>query len=127
MKGKIYDFAIVGGGLVGLATAWAIRSRHPAASIVLIEKEPKVALHQSGRNSGVLHSGVYYTRGSLKATLTAQGRTTMIGFCREHGIQFDLCGKLILACHEKELPRLNDLFERGIALVLEFARSEEEN
>lgn len=109
-----YDFAIVGGGLVGLATAWAIRAKHPHASIVLIEKEADVALHQSGRNSGVLHSGIYYQKGSLKAQLTAQGRTAMIAFCKQNRIKYELCGKLILATDEREFPQLEELFRRGI-------------
>ena len=110
----IYDFAIVGGGLVGLATAWALRAKHPDASITLIEKEPAVALHQSGRNSGVLHSGVYYERGSLKGQLTARGREAMIDFCSRNGIRFELCGKLILAIREDENPQLETLYKRGI-------------
>ena len=110
----VYDFAIVGGGLVGLATARAIRAKHPKASIVLIEKEPEVAMHQSGRNSGVLHSGIYYKRGSLKANLTARGRIAVIDFCDEHGIRYELCGKLILAAGEEDFAQLDLLFQLGI-------------
>lgn len=113
-KEKVYDFAIVGGGLVGLATAWAIHVKYPEASIALFEKEPEVAMHQSGRNSGVLHSGVYYKRGSLKAQLTARGRTALIDFCNQNGIRFELCGKLILAVSEKEVHQLDELYQRGI-------------
>jgi len=110
---RTYDFAIIGGGLVGLATAWAIRNRHPDASIVLIEKETDVAQHQSGRNSGVLHSGIYYQRGSLKADLTARGRKAMLDFCDRNGIKYEICGKLILATDENGLPELNKLFQKA--------------
>lgn len=112
-KGAVYDLAIVGGGLVGLATAWSLKAKYPEAAIVLIEKEPEVARHQSGRNSGVLHSGVYYKHGSLKAELTKRGREAMLHFCDEYGIRYKLCGKLILATSEEEIPRLRELTKRG--------------
>jgi len=108
-----YDFAVIGGGLVGLAVARALLHMHPGSSLALIEKEPRVAEHQSGRNSGVLHSGIYYKQGSLKAELTAAGRTAMLAFCREHGIAHELCGKVILAASEEELPGLEPLLQRG--------------
>lgn len=109
----VFDFAVVGGGLVGLASACALLKAHPGASLVLLEKEPQVAAHQSGRNSGVLHSGIYYAPGSLKATLTAKGRMQMIDFCQRHGIAYEMCGKVILATNDEEEPRLEPLYQRG--------------
>jgi L-2-hydroxyglutarate oxidase len=114
MKRKVYDYAIVGAGLVGLATAWAIRNEQPSASIVILEKEQAAARHQSGRNSGVLHSGIYYKRGTLKANLTRQGRDALIDFCKQYGIRYELCGKLVLASHENEFKQLENLHQRGI-------------
>lgn len=110
---QVFDFAVVGGGLVGLASAYALLKAHPGASLVLLEKEPQVAAHQSGRNSGVLHSGIYYAPGSLKATLTAKGRKAMIEFCQRHGIAHEMCGKVILATTDEEVPRLEPLLQRG--------------
>ncbi len=113
MQTKTYDFAVIGGGLVGLATARALLQKYPGSSLAVLEKEPQVAAHQSGRNSGVLHSGIYYKKGSLKAQLTAAGRTAMLAFCDEHKIKYEMTGKLIVATSEEELPRLLPLFERG--------------
>jgi L-2-hydroxyglutarate oxidase len=115
----VYDFAVIGGGLVGLATARALLVRNPGASLVLLEKEDQVAAHQSGRNSGVLHSGIYYKPGSLKAQLTADGRKAMLAFCRENDIAYELCGKVIVATDEEEVPRLNPLYQRGLENGLE--------
>jgi L-2-hydroxyglutarate oxidase len=112
-KQNIFDFAIVGGGLVGLATAWALKSKYPDANLVILEKETEVARHQSGRNSGVLHSGIYYKPGSLKAQLVARGRGLMLDFCKEHRIAHELCGKIILASYKNEFPQLEDLASRG--------------
>jgi L-2-hydroxyglutarate oxidase len=112
-KQNIFDFAIVGGGLVGLATAWTLKSKYPDANLVILEKEAEVARHQSGRNSGVLHSCIYYTPGSLKAQLVASGRGQMLDFCEEYGIAYELCGKIILAIREYEIPQLEDLASRG--------------
>lgn len=114
MNEKTYDFAVIGGGLVGLATARALLQKYPGSSLTLLEKEDRVATHQSGRNSGVLHSGIYYKKGSLKANLTAAGRKAMLAFCQEHTINYELCGKLIVAVDEKELPRLEPLYQRGL-------------
>jgi L-2-hydroxyglutarate oxidase len=111
---KVYDFTVVGGGLVGLATARALLQKYPGSSLALLEKEERVAAHQSGRNSGVLHSGIYYKKGSLKANLTAEGREAMLAFCREHEIAYELCGKVIVASSEEELPRLEPLYQRGL-------------
>jgi L-2-hydroxyglutarate oxidase len=110
---KVFDFAVVGGGLVGLATAYALLQKYPDSSLVLIEKEEQVAAHQSGRNSGVLHSGVYYKPGSLKAQLTAEGRKAMLDFCNAHGVAYEICGKVIVATSEEEIPRLDPLYQRG--------------
>ena len=108
-----YDFAIIGGGIVGLATAMTLSRRHPGARIVLLEKEPDLSMHQTGRNSGVIHSGIYYKPGSFKARFARAGATSMVEFCREHGIPHEVCGKVIVATHEAELPLLDNLFQRG--------------
>lgn len=110
---QTYDFVVIGGGLVGLATARALLKKYPGSSLAVLEKEPQVAAHQSGRNSGVLHSGIYYKKGSLKAQLTAAGRRAMLAFCDEHKITYEMTGKLIVATREEELPRLQPLYERG--------------
>ncbi|HYE98463.1 MAG TPA: L-2-hydroxyglutarate oxidase, partial [Planctomycetota bacterium] len=103
--------AIVGGGIVGLATAYALRRFEP----VVFEKEAAVARHQTGRNSGVLHTGVYYKPGSRKAELCVEGRRLMVEFCREHGIAHALCGKVIVATEGVEIPRLDELERRARA------------
>lgn len=110
-----YDVAIVGGGIVGLATAREILKRTPSLRVIVIEKEGGVAQHQTGHNSGVLHTGIYYAPGSLKAKTCVAGRAAMTEYCQEKGIPFNLSGKLIVALDEKELPRLNNLWERGNA------------
>ena len=110
-----HDIAIVGGGIVGLATARALRERLPGARLVLLEKEPRLASHQSGHNSGVIHSGIYYKPGSHKAKLCVEGKALMCQFCEKHGIRVERCGKVIVATSETELPRLTTLYERGIA------------
>jgi len=109
----MFDFAIVGGGIVGLSTGLALIQRYPAARILLLEKENGWACHQTGRNSGVIHSGIYYKPGSLKAALAREGNRRMVQFCREHGIPHDVCGKVIVATEPRELPLLNALYERG--------------
>ncbi len=110
----IYDFAIIGGGIVGLATGLSLSRRHPGARIVLLEKESEPSLHQTGRNSGVIHSGIYYKPGSFKARFAKAGATSMVEFCREHGIPHDVCGKVIVATREEELPLLANLYQRGL-------------
>lgn len=107
------DFLIVGGGIVGLATAWQLSQRYPDARIGLLEKEPQVALHQSGRNSGVLHSGIYYKPGSLKATTCRNGKLAMQEFCQAEQIRYELCGKIIVAVNQDEIPRLDAIQLRG--------------
>jgi L-2-hydroxyglutarate oxidase len=106
------DFCIVGGGIVGLATAFALLQRRPGASLMVLEKEPDLAAHQTGHNSGVIHAGVYYAPGSLKARLCREGNQQTRQFCLEHGIRFELCGKLIVATSPLEATRLAALRER---------------
>ena len=111
MNGK--RFLIVGGGLVGMATAIKLARRLPEVRITLLEKEPGVGRHQSTHNSGVLHCGLYYKPGSLKARLAVSGVAEMTQFCREHGIPHEVCGKLVVAVDEPEVARLKDLQDRG--------------
>lgn len=110
----MYDFAIIGGGIVGLSTAMALGKKYPAAKIVVIEKESSWAFHQTGNNSGVIHSGIYYKPGSFKAKFCRDGANSMVEFCQEHGIDYDICGKVIVATDETELPRLENLYQRGL-------------
>lgn len=105
--------AIAGGGIIGLATAYRILARFPDTRVVVFEKEAEVARHQSGRNSGVLHAGLYYKPGSLKARLAVSGIRRMKAFCQEHHIPHETCGKIVVAVSEDEIPRLQDLHERG--------------
>ncbi len=110
-----YDIAVVGGGIVGLSVAMQAAARFPHLKIVVLEKESSVARHQTGHNSGVIHSGVYYKPGSLKATLCVAGAREMVAFCTEHTIPYEICGKLIVATTPEESLRLDGLFERGTA------------
>ena len=107
------DVAIIGGGIVGLATAYHLTQRFPALHIVVLEKESEVATHQTGHNSGVLHSGIYYKPGSVKANTCRVGKAAMETFCEREGIRYDLCGKVIVATTERELPVLGSIFLRG--------------
>jgi L-2-hydroxyglutarate oxidase LhgO len=109
------DIAVVGGGLVGLATAYALADKAPDLSIMVLEAESALAQHQSGRNSGVVHSGVYYNPGSLKARLCRDGAQRLLDFCETHEIAIDQCGKVIVATQESELPTLQAIMERGTA------------
>ena len=109
------DVIIIGGGIVGLATAFRLLEARPAARILLLEKESQLAAHQTGNNSGVLHSGLYYKPGSEKARLSVSGLQQMTAFCREHGVAHEICGKIVVATSEDELPRLENLWERGHA------------
>ena len=109
------DLLVVGAGIVGLATARAVVRAHPDRSVVVLEKEPAVAAHQSGRNSGVIHAGVYYQPGSEKARLCRAGRTSMVEYCRAHGIDHEVCGKLVVALDDGERHRLNELERRCLA------------
>ena len=110
-----YDIAIIGGGIVGLATALNITDRYPRARVVILEKESKVAGHQTGHNSGAIHSGIYYKPGSYKARQCVEGKTLMRQFCEKHAIKVVDCGKVIVATTVEELPRLQTLYERGQA------------
>jgi L-2-hydroxyglutarate oxidase len=109
------DLVVVGAGLVGLATAWTFAQRHAGTRVLVLEKESRVGLHQSGRNSGVLHSGIYYKPGSLKALTCRAGLRKLEQFCEEHSIRWQRCGKLIVAVNEGELPALEELERRGRA------------
>ena len=115
MPEQRYDIAIIGAGIVGLATAMEMLTRFPSLRLVVLEKEQAIGQHQTGHNSGVIHSGVYYAPGSLKARACVAGKARLISFCDEHGIRYDLCGKVIVATHEQELPRLEELYRRGLA------------
>ncbi len=115
MTDSRYNVIIIGGGVVGLGVALEITRRFPRLRLLLVEKEERVARHQSGHNSGVIHSGVYYKPGSLKARLCVTGAAAMVEFCREHGIAHNVCGKVIVATHADELPRLEELRKRGEA------------
>ena len=107
------DIAIVGGGIVGLATAYYLTQKFEDKKIVVLEKEPELAFHQTGNNSGVIHSGLYYKPGSLKAKNCIEGYNMLIDFCNENNIPYDLCGKLVVATDKSELGRLRDLYDRG--------------
>ena len=110
-----YDVVIVGGGIVGLATTFRLLEARPQLKVLLVEKEAKLAAHQTGNNSGVLHSGLYYKPGSEKARLSVAGLQQMTAFCREHGVAHEICGKIVVATSPEELPRLDNLWERGNA------------
>ena len=110
-----YDFTIVGGGIVGLATALQLIRRKPGIRIAVLEKESAVGRHQTGHNSGVIHSGLYYKPGSLKAKNCVAGALAMVEFCREQGIPYEICGKVVVATDQSELPGLDELKRRGIA------------
>jgi L-2-hydroxyglutarate oxidase len=108
-----YDVTVIGGGIVGLATALQLQKKNPGLKILLLEKENEWAKHQTGNNSGVIHSGLYYKPGSLKATNCIRGYRLLIDFCKENEIPFELCGKIVVATEEHELPLLQNLFVRG--------------
>lgn len=108
------DCAVIGGGIVGLSVAMALLRKQPGLHVVVLEKEPQLAFHQSGRNSGVIHSGIYYKPGSRKARFARAGNRSMIKFCEEHGIPHDVCGKLIVSTSARELPLLDNLYRRGV-------------
>jgi (S)-2-hydroxyglutarate dehydrogenase len=108
-----YDVILIGGGIVGLATALKIKENSPALKVLIIEKENELARHQTGNNSGVIHSGIYYKPGSLKAVNCIHGYNLLLDFCRANDVAFDLCGKIIVATNNKELPLLDTLFTRG--------------
>jgi L-2-hydroxyglutarate oxidase len=113
--GERTDYVVVGAGLIGLSTALALKRSAPDASVAIVEKEAGPARHQSGRNSGVIHSGIYYRPGSLKARFSVAGARRLVEFCAEHGVEYEICGKVIVATDEQELPRLYALEERARA------------
>jgi len=110
-----YDIAIVGGGIVGVSAAYKLSIKHPDAKIVLLEKEEHLAPHQTGRNSGVIHSGIYYKPGSYKAKNCLDGRKQLVAFAQEHGVDHDVCGKIIMAVTDEEISGMDKIFERGLA------------
>ena len=110
----MYDYAIIGGGIVGLSTALELQRRNPRKTIVILEKETGVARHQTGHNSGVIHAGIYYEPGSLKAKFCKQGLVETLEFCEKHDIPYEQCGKLIVATNELELERMHALYERAL-------------
>jgi L-2-hydroxyglutarate oxidase len=117
-----YDIAVIGGGIVGLSFAMQAIEKFPGLRLVVLEKEPGVARHQTGHNSGVIHSGVYYKAGSLKARLCVAGAREMVEFCSRHGIPHEVCGKVIVATNSEEMARLDELLLRGVANGLEDLR-----
>jgi (S)-2-hydroxyglutarate dehydrogenase len=107
------DITIIGGGIVGLATALQIKQQRPSLSVVVLEKENRVAAHQTGHNSGVIHSGLYYKPGSLKATNCIGGYHMLLDFCQRENVRYELCGKIVVATKPEQVPQLNTLYERG--------------
>src|SRR5882672_4616951 len=121
------SFLIIGGGLVGLATAYRLLERFPAASVTVLEKEAAVGAHQSTHNSGVLHAGLYYHPGSTKARLAVAGIRQMVAFCRAENVPHEICGQLVVAVTPEELPRLDELLCRGLANGLQSLRKLEKS
>ena len=117
-----HEVIVVGGGIVGLATAHRLLEARPGLRLLVLEKESRLAAHQTGHNSGVLHAGLYYRPGSEKARLCASGLRQMVAFCREHGVRHEICGKIVVASTAEELPRLEQLWQRGIANGLQGLR-----
>ncbi len=110
----MYDYTIIGAGIVGLSVGLELTKRYPNARILIVEKEAAISVHQTGRNSGVIHSGIYYKPGSLKARMARTGNRQMVNFCKQHGIEHDMCGKLIVATNQDELALLENLYARGL-------------
>jgi len=119
MEERIWDVVIVGGGIVGAATMYKLQARYPDLSILLLEKESALANHQTGNNSGVIHSGIYYKPGSFKAKNCVDGRRELVAFARQHGVKHEVCGKLIVATTADELPRLEKIHATGLANGIE--------
>ena len=109
----MFDVGIIGGGIVGLATAYQLSKKHPKLKLAVLEKETSLAKHQTGHNSGVLHTGIYYKPGSLKAINCRNGKKAMEQFCQNEGIEHELCGKIIVALNDEEIPRMQNIFQRG--------------
>lgn len=122
MDALSFDIVVIGGGCVGLATAYKINSRYPHLKIAVLEKESRVSAHQTGRNSGVIHSGIYYKPGSYKAKNCVDGRRELVAFAKEHRINHDICGKIIVATEEGELAHMNKVYQNGIANGVEDIR-----
>jgi L-2-hydroxyglutarate oxidase len=122
---ETYDFVLVGGGIVGVSTAWQLKKTHPDAGILLLEKESSLAQHQTGHNSGVIHAGVYYQPGSLKAEFCKRGAADTLAFCREHELPVEQCGKLLVATDETELQRMEALERRCVQNGIETRRLSE--
>jgi len=110
-----YDLTIIGGGILGLATALKVTAAHPNVRLLILEKEAEIARHQTGNNSGVIHSGLYYRPGSLKARSCVTGRKELIAFCDENSVPYEICGKVVVATNQEEMPRLEELHRRGIS------------
>jgi L-2-hydroxyglutarate oxidase len=109
----LYDYLVIGGGIVGLSTGYSLLQKYPSAKIAILEKEPELAFHQTGHNSGVIHSGIYYKPGSLKARFSREGGELLRSFCTSHEIPYEMCGKVIVATEQNELPLLQNLYNRG--------------
>ena len=107
------DIIVIGGGIVGLATALHIKTDNPALKVCVIEKEAAIAIHQTGNNSGVIHSGLYYKPGSLKAINCIRGYHLLVEFCKQHEVPYELCGKVVVATAKEEIPLLSNLYARG--------------
>ena len=122
MLEESFDLGVIGGGIVGLATAYKYQLKYPQKSIAIFEKEDRVAAHQTGRNSGVIHSGIYYKPGSHKALNCVDGRKQLVAFAKEYNIPHDICGKIILATREDELPILDGIYQRGVENGIEEIR-----
>ncbi|MDY7579136.1 L-2-hydroxyglutarate oxidase [Herbaspirillum sp. RTI4] len=121
-QGTTQDFVIIGGGIVGIATATQILARHPGAAVTLIEKEDRFAAHQTGRNSGVIHAGVYYAPGSMKAQFCREGVQATLDYCRDHNLPVEQCGKMLVATTPLQLPRMKALYQRAKENGLEIER-----
>ncbi|MEN1967884.1 L-2-hydroxyglutarate oxidase [Lentibacillus sp. N15] len=122
----MYDYTIVGGGIVGLSVGMALTKKYPGKKILVLEKEQELASHQTGHNSGVIHSGIYYKPGSYKARFAKQGSQSMVEFCQKHDIAYDNCGKVIVATNEQERPLLENLYQRGLENGLSIKRLNKE-
>ncbi len=122
----MYDYTIIGGGIVGLAVGKALTESYPNKKVLVLEKEDNLAAHQTGHNSGVIHSGIYYTPGSFKARFAREGNAAMVQFCEEHRIKYDMCGKVIVATNENERPLLDNLYKRGLENELDIEKLNQE-